>query len=60
MIKKYSKEYTKDGIAIKEVKIYFLGIKVKEELITTTNSNIVYQLTLREKKHNINGFINNK
>ena len=60
MIKKYAKEYTEDGLAIKHIVIYFLGIKIKEELITTTNSNVVYQLTPKVSKPKVNGFINNK
>ena len=50
MIKKYTREYTEDGLAIKHITIYFFGIKIKEELITTTNSNVVYQLTPRVSK----------
>ena len=56
MIKKYTREYTEDGLAIKHITIYFLGIKIKDELVTTTNNNIVYQLTPREKKPKIKGF----
>lgn len=60
MIKKYAREYTDNGLAIKHTTIYFLGIKIKEELVTTTNSNVVYQLTPRVSKPKVNGFINNK
>ena len=60
MIKKYAKEYTENGLAIKHIVIYFLGIKIKEELITTPNSNVIYQLTPRVSKPRVNGFINNK
>ena len=60
MIKKYAKEYTENGLAIKYIVIYSLGIKIKEELITTTNSNVVYQLTPKVSKPKVNGFINNK
>lgn len=60
MIRKYAKEYTENGLAIKHTTVYFLGIKIKEELITTTNNNAVYQLTPRDKKPNVKGFINNK
>ena len=60
MIKKYAKEYTENGLAIKHIVIYFLGIKIKEELITTTNSNVIYQLTPKVNKPKVNGFINNK
>ena len=60
MIKKYAREYTENGLEIKHIVIYFLGIKIKEELITTTNSNIIYQLTPRVSKPKVNGFNNNK
>ena len=60
MIKKYAREYTENGLAIKHIVIYFLGIKIKEELVTTTNSNAVYQLTPRASKPKINGYIENK
>ena len=60
MIKKYAKEYTENGLAIKHIVIYFLGIKIKEEFITTTNSNVGYQLTPKLSKPKVNGFINNK
>ena len=60
MITKYTREYTENGLAIKHIIVCFLGIKIKEELITTTNSNIVYQLTPRVNKPKVNGFINNK
>ena len=60
MIKKYTREYAKEGLAIKHITIYFFGIKIKEELITTTNSNVIYQLTPRVNKPRVNGFINNK
>ena len=56
MIKKYVREYTKDGLAIKHIVIYFLGIKIKEELVTTTNSSAVYQLTPRTSKPKVGGF----
>ena len=60
MIKKYTREYTEGGLAIKHIIVYFFGIKIKEELITTTNSNVIYQLTPRISKPRVNGFINNK
>ena len=60
MIKKYTREYTEEGLAIKHITIYFFGIKIKEELITTTNSNVIYQLTPRVNKPKVNGFNNNK
>ena len=41
MIKKYTREYAEEGLAIKHITIYFFGIKIKEELITTTNSNVI-------------------
>lgn len=60
MITKYTREYTENGLAIKHIIVCFLGIKIKEELITTTNSNVIYQLTPRVSKSKVNGFINNK
>lgn len=60
MIKKYAREYTENGLAIKHTTIYFLGIKIKEELVTTTNNSVVYQLTPRGSKPKVNGFIENK
>ena len=60
MIKKYTREYAEEGLAIKHITIYCFGIKIKEELITTTNSNVIYQLTPRISKPKVNGFINNK
>ena len=41
MIKKYTREYAEEGLAIKQITIYFFGSKIKEELITTTNSNVI-------------------
>ena len=60
MITKYTREYAEEGLAIKHITIHFFGIKIKEELITTTNSNVIYQLTPRVSKPKVNGFINNK
>ena len=60
MIKKYTREHAEERLAIKHITIYFFGIKIKEELITTTNSNVIYQLTPRVSKPRVNGFINNK
>ena len=60
MIKKYTREYAEEGLAIKHITIYLFGIKIKEELITTTNSNVIYQLTPKVSKPKVNGFINNK
>ena len=40
--------------------MYFFGIKIKEELITTTNSNVIYQLTPKVSKPKVNGFNNNR
>ena len=60
MIKKYAREYTEEGLATTHITIYFFGIKIKEELITTTNSNVIYQLTPKVSKPRVNGFINNK
>ena len=60
MIKKYTREYAEEELAIKHITIYFFGIKIREELITTTNSNVIYQLTPRVSKPKVNGFNNNK
>ena len=60
MIKKYTIEQAEEGLAIKHITIYFFGMKIKEELITTTNSNVIYQLTPRVSKPKVNGFNNNK
>ena len=60
MIKKENKETVINEEAIKIITIYFFGIKIKEELITTTNSNVIYQLTPKVSKPKVNGFNNNK
>ena len=60
IIKKENKETVINEEAIKIITIYFFGIKIKEELITTTNSNVIYQLTPRVSKPKVNGFNNNR
>ena len=59
MIKKEDKETIINGEAIKIITIYFLGIKIYEEINTTTNNNIVRGLTPQRRKNEIQGFNNN-
>ena len=59
MIKKEDKETVIKGEAIKIITIYFLGIKIYEEINTTTNNNIVRDLTPQRRKNEIQGFNNN-
>ena len=59
MIKKEDKETVINGEAIKIITIYFLGIKIYEEINTTTNNNIVRDLTPQRRKNEIQGFNNN-
>lgn len=59
MIKVFNKECTEKGLAVKYITYYFFGIKIYESISTTTNSNIIYQLTPRVSKPKIEGF-NNK
>ena len=58
MIKKEDKETVINGEAVKIITIYFLGIKIYEEINTTTNNNIVRDLTPQKEK-GIHGFNNN-
>ena len=59
MIKKENKETVINEEAIKIITIYFLGIKIYEEINTTTNNNIVRDLTPQRRKNEIQGFNNN-
>ena len=58
MIKKEDKETVINGEAIKIITIYFLGIKIYEEINTTTSKNAVNNLT-PQKEIGIHGFNNN-
>ena len=58
MIKKENKETVINGEAIKIITIYFLGIKIYEEINTTTSKNAVNNLT-PQKEIGIHGFNNN-
>ena len=58
MIKKEDKETVINGEAVKIITIYFLGIKIYEEINTTTNKNVVSNLTPQKEK-GIHGFNNN-
>ena len=58
MIKKEDKETVINGEAVKIITIYFLGIKIYEEINTTTNINVVNSLTPK-KENKIHGFNNN-
>ena len=58
MIKKEDKETVINGEAVKIITIYFLGIKIYEEINTTTNNNIVNDLT-PQRENKIHGFNNN-
>ena len=58
MIKKTDKETVINGEAVKIITVYFLGIKIYEEINTTTNNNIVRDLTPQKEK-GIHGFNNN-
>ena len=58
MIKKKYKETAINGEAVRVITIHFLGIKIYEEINTTTNNDEVHAHTpKREKK--IHGFNNN-
>ena len=59
MIKKTDKETVINGEAVKIIIVYFLGIKIYEEINTTTNNNIVRDLTPQKRKDKIHGFNNN-
>ena len=58
MIKKKDKETVINGEAVKIITIYFLGIKIYEEINTTTNNNVVHALTPK-RENKIHGFNNN-
>ena len=58
IIKKENKETVINGEAIKIITIYFLGIKIYEEINTTTSKNAVNNLT-PQKEIGIHGFNNN-
>lgn len=58
IIKKEYKETAINREAIRIITIYFLGIKVYEEINTTTSNNVVSDLT-PQKETIIHGFNNN-
>ena len=58
MIKKTDKETVVNGEAVKIITVYFLGIKIYEEINTTTSKNAVNNLT-PQKEIGIHGFNNN-
>ena len=58
MIKKTDKETVINGEAVKIITIYFLGIKIYEEINTTTNNDVVNSLTPK-RENKIHGFNNN-
>ena len=58
IIKKKYKETAINGEAIKIITIHFLGIKIYEEINTTTSNNVVSDLT-PQKETIIHGFNNN-
>lgn len=58
MIKKEDKETVINGEAVRVITIYFLGIKIYEEINTTTNNNAVNTLTPK-RENKIHGFNNN-
>lgn len=58
MIKKKCKETAINGEAVRVITIYFLGIKIYEEINTTTSKNAVNNLT-PQKEIGIHGFNNN-
>ena len=58
MIKKEDKETVINGEAVKIITIYFLGIKIDEEINTTTNNDVVNSLTPK-RENKIHGFNNN-
>ena len=59
MIKKKCKETAINEEAVRVITIHFLGIKIYEEINTTTNNNIVRDLTPQRRKNEIQGFNNN-
>ena len=58
MIKKEDKETVINGEAVKIITVYFLGIKIYEEINTTTNNDVVHALTPK-RENKIHGFNNN-
>ena len=58
MIKKKCKETAINGEAVRVITIYFLGIKIYEEINTSTSKNAVSNLT-PQKEIGIHGFNNN-
>ena len=58
MIKKKCKETAINGEAVRVITIYFLSIKIYEEINTTTSKNAVSNLT-PQKEIGIHGFNNN-
>lgn len=58
MIKKKYKETAINGEAIRVITIHFLGIKIYEEINTSTSKNAVSNLT-PQKEIGIHGFNNN-
>lgn len=58
IIKKEYKETAINGEAIRIITIHFLGIKIYEEINTTTSNNVVSDLT-SQKETIIHGFNNN-
>ena len=58
MIKKTDKETVVNGEAVKIITVYFLGIKIYEEINTTTNNDVVNSLTPK-RENKIHGFNNN-
>ena len=59
MIKKKYKETAINGEAVRVITIYFLGIKIYEEINTTTNNEVVSNLTPQKRDNKIHGFNNN-
>lgn len=58
IIKKEYKETAINEEAVRTITIYFLGIKVYEEINTTTSNNVVSDLA-PQKETIIHGFNNN-
>lgn len=50
IIKKKYKETAINGEAIRIITIHFLGIKIYEEINTTTSNNVVSDLTSQKKQ----------
>lgn len=60
MIKKIEKEYIEEGNAIKEAYIYFLGILIYKCKFTTTNRDIIKNLSVAKEHKQVKGFKINK